>query len=1152
MVPPRAADLLSHLQRLKDPPTSDRVLLERFAHFGDEFAFAGLVARHGLLVLRICRRVLADAHAAEDAFQATFLVLARRAGSIRRPESLAAFLHGVAIRVARKARAAAARRREENAPITPPIDPNPDPLGQVSAREVLIVLDEELSRLPEVYRLPLLLCCLEGLSQEEAARQLGWTAGSVKGRLERGRRLLHRRLARRGLTVTAALAAAELSRGASTAVGGTLATTAVSSAVAYATLQGGTITGLSAEAVALADGVLRGMLLSRWSLAVVLLLALGLATGAGIAFRPFGGAESSEPVPQPAQVAAAPPTTPQGDPLPDGAIARLGTLRLRGVRGCMAFSPDGKLLATTGGSAGERIILWDRAMGREVRRFGPHATIQTLAFSPDGLCLISSGNELRCRVWDVQRGQQLFTVPGSHGAFGAEGKTIISADRFGAGSKVHICDATTGRSLNKWPLENGASGLVAADDGRTFAVVDNADPFVVRIRDAQSGATLRTLRLETDASWKTALSPDGKTLATADANGVRLWDVATGNVLRTWKQRSDSRPVFSRDGKLIAWSGYNGIARVWVVPRDGDTPRAVGEPTNNFEAPCFAPDGKVLAVVTDAHAVQLRAVDTGKDLFPLEGHDNPVLGLAFTPDGGGLISRARNAILAWDLATGRLLRRSTGFEHGTEELVALLPDGRLLTADRTANPLEGVFLLRDVRTGREVLRFEGRPDVGPPCAVAAPGGRFAAVRGRAGEVCVLDLQAGRCIYRVDPQAAASGLRLSADGDVLVWHQKEAAGRAIHVRRHSTGKSLVLRGIPEDHQTDRWLADGLYVSPDARWLLLRTEGGKLRRWDLTTGKELDRLPEAQRTVWQLRWSPDGRFVAAGGSASPANVIDHEARRDVRLWDVASGKRLAQFDLAEMPQCMLFSNDSRTLLTTDLQGVIHLWEVVTGKERRRLTGHLAGEIAALALSSDGRTLASGGYDSQVLVWDLTGRAPDGRRHSSKLSPEQLKAAWHALAGDDAGKAFEALWALAEDAEGTTALLAERLRPVARPDPASVKKWIAELDHDDFATRQQAERELERLGEVVTAELREALRRAPSPEANRRLQRLVETLEQPVPRELLLQQLRAVEVLEYLGIPQANALLKTLAGGASGAWLTEAAQASLRRLRQRPAPP
>src|SRR5262249_7411733 len=158
----------------------------------------------------VCRRTLGDAHAAEDAAQATFLVLARRAAAVRPPERLAAWLYGVARHLALKCRRADARRRRREAAAVGRT--SPDPLAEVSARDRLWLLDAEVARRPEASRLPVLLCGLEGLSQEEAARRLGWTPGSVKGRLERGRARLHARLARRGIALSASLGAAAVSQ----------------------------------------------------------------------------------------------------------------------------------------------------------------------------------------------------------------------------------------------------------------------------------------------------------------------------------------------------------------------------------------------------------------------------------------------------------------------------------------------------------------------------------------------------------------------------------------------------------------------------------------------------------------------------------------------------------------------------------------------------------------------------------------------------------------------------------------------------------------------------------------------------------------------------------------------------------------------------
>src|SRR5262245_28865836 len=183
----RSNGLLGQLRGLvladQDGGRSDGELLARYLADRDEAAFAALVHRHGALVWGVCRRLLPHVPDAEDAFQATFLILARKANSIRRQHSVGSWLHGVACRVARKLRAGLARR----AALPPPDERTvADPANDVSWREVKGVLDEELGRLPEKYRAPLLLCYLEGLTQDEAAKRLGWRRAVLRGRLDRG------------------------------------------------------------------------------------------------------------------------------------------------------------------------------------------------------------------------------------------------------------------------------------------------------------------------------------------------------------------------------------------------------------------------------------------------------------------------------------------------------------------------------------------------------------------------------------------------------------------------------------------------------------------------------------------------------------------------------------------------------------------------------------------------------------------------------------------------------------------------------------------------------------------------------------------------------------------------------------------------------
>jgi RNA polymerase sigma-70 factor (ECF subfamily) len=190
---------------------TDRELLERFVTVRDESAFAALVQRHGAAVLRVCRRVLASRQDAEDVCQAAFLTLARKAGLVPWQDSVSCWLQAVARRLALQARCSAARRGRFTAgpggdgaclDVPEPSEAGPDPLvEEVARRELRVVLDEELGRLPEKYRVPVVLCYLEGKTNEQAAGELGWPIGSMSRRLARARALLRDRLSRRGLTL---------------------------------------------------------------------------------------------------------------------------------------------------------------------------------------------------------------------------------------------------------------------------------------------------------------------------------------------------------------------------------------------------------------------------------------------------------------------------------------------------------------------------------------------------------------------------------------------------------------------------------------------------------------------------------------------------------------------------------------------------------------------------------------------------------------------------------------------------------------------------------------------------------------------------------------------------------------------------------------
>src|SRR5262245_38193567 len=343
--------------------TPDGQLLRRFVEERDEFAFELLVRRYGRLVFAVCRRILVDPNSAEDAFQATFLVLVHKAASLDRNRPVADWLYAVAFRLACRARANANRRRKVEAEAaqhrttTAEIPPTDDQS---------VIVHEELNRLPEKFRIPLVLSYLEGRTYEQVAKAVGCPVGSVGWRLTQAKEALRERLTSRGVVCPAAgVAALIASAGAGAAVPASLADVTVRAGMWFAGRHVGEAAP-SAQALELARGAMGTMTTSKWVLAASVLLAVGLCGGSvWLARSAAMGDAPTTPTPQPAP----PPEEAKPADVPEGAMARLGTAQFRHVDAVffIAYTADGKHIITAGRD--NTISMWDRTTGQVVRQF---------------------------------------------------------------------------------------------------------------------------------------------------------------------------------------------------------------------------------------------------------------------------------------------------------------------------------------------------------------------------------------------------------------------------------------------------------------------------------------------------------------------------------------------------------------------------------------------------------------------------------------------------------------------------------------------------------------------------------------------------------------------------------------------------------------
>jgi RNA polymerase sigma factor (sigma-70 family) len=579
-------------------------LLHCFAAEADEAAFAELVRRHGPMVLGVCRRLLGVDADADDAFQAVFLVLVLRARSIRKGDSVGSWLYGVASRVARRARADARRRLAAHRRL--PV--RAEGIAEAPAgAEALPVLDEELGRLPDKYRAPLVLCYLQGKTHEQAARELGWPAGSMSRRVSRARDLLRRRLVRRGVTLSA----------------GAALTCAVPDALARAATRAGQAAAAAAGAVpaaaaALAKGVIHTMFLSKCKTALVVALALlVLGTGGGLLVHlgwaapapqatndPIRAVRSERAKASPATGEAPQAVGQKGGEKKEAAKGKEGA-DAKGTIFALSFSPDGKSLAA---GRSEKVEIHDTVARKVARQFGPGAV--ALAYSPDGRTLAAAGakGDKVARLYDPNTGQEIRALEGhteavTSVAFSPDGKLLLTASKDGSAA---LWDVATGKEVRR----------LLGNQGEMLSV---------------------------------AVSPDGATMASGGSDGTAvLWDLATGRILAKSKgsEEAVTSLAFAPDAGSLAVASLDKHIRILEVATGKLLMKLEGHKAGVL-AVAYAPDGKQLASVGKDDQVVLWDVAAGQPTT-LPGKNVRVHAVRFSPDGRLVVFGSGGALRVWD------------------------------------------------------------------------------------------------------------------------------------------------------------------------------------------------------------------------------------------------------------------------------------------------------------------------------------------------------------------------------------------------------------------------------------------------------------------------------------------------------------------------
>lgn len=859
-------------------------------------------------------------------------------------------------------------------------------------------------------------------------------------------------------------------------------------------------------------------------------------------------------------------------PLTAGAKMRLGStlFRIDSYNRHTTLLPDGKTVVRF--VPPEQLQFISVETGKETKSIKLKEQIQsgyTMSLSPTGERLVVTAYN-QAAVLDLTTGEVVAKLvqPNNENKLGkaletlSDGQVSCSGDgkllSFGTRYPqqegqvfAYVFDADKGDIVAELKvLQQNYITTALTSDGKTVAsfgqyYVRNNEENVANVVQVWDVATKKeTAKVRTSLTRVLAakFSVDGKTLYTGGEGGpVEAWEAATGKKLRQYITRSNvgGKLFVSADNKRLAAASPDGAVQVW----EADTGRRLGTgsaPTNSVEMVALPPDGPAVAFGLYSQTMQLWQVP-GKVITPQDGHFGPVSLIQWTADGTQIVTAGQDGrVVRWDAETGAEVETYGYAASGVPQEIVKENLGRRRAA-------------RNVRWANGWSIYAG---------TFAPDLSTLYLSGNNGGVAAVDLATGQEQYTLffpngrnshgnsRPALSADGRRLGAAGQHYDRNKYVFTAAAWDT---DTGQ-LLAEARQEYDQNVRYI-NGMAaaISPDGAYFgvlcnIQEQQTGQsateFNTFDLTTGRKLASGGQSSRA-----YSPFLQAVPDNRSAVSLDQQNH-----VLVWDLPTARltRTLTNIGAAIQQPPAFHPSGRTFAMAatapsdaaagNSRYTVRIVEWASGETRMELPIE-ASAISALAYSPDGNTLAVGWQDSTVLLFDVSGT--DGPK-PWEAKPTEPKRLWEALSGKSAKAAWPALRELADRPAVAVSLVREHVPPVpapAKPTDEQVAKWLASLDAPAFAVREDAQKQLRRLGKLVEKELKAALETTPSPETKERVEKLLALIVKPVAPNAT--EARAVELLERIGTAEARAELTKLAAGDPASLMTQDAANSLKRL-------